>query len=489
MKGSKILSREIALDVLAEAEVALILQNCLGEVLYINRAGRRIFTPGREFIDEAGFPLSEEDLPLNLVASGRAEKIEAFLCYEEDGQKHWVRMHASMVGKEGEKMVLGLAEDVTEQHLCEEEMRVLRLAMQESVCPTELPNISGVDLGAAHTPQVSGFGGDFYDAISVGEKEYLILIGHVSGHGADVISLASLCRYTLRALAPQQSSLPHLLKELNEILLHYHNKGHLVTVLLARIAQIDDGLRVHLVLGGHPQPFLIHDDGRVEGVGRAGALVGAFRTEAEEKESIFLLKPGSALVLFTGNVLDAMSASFHLEEWLQGKQGAEAIYLAEQLTQEAQRRSKGTFDCSALVVRVPEAPILRQCFPAELASIPNARHALNGLRGRYKAIRWNEVDLLVTELVTNALTHGLPEEVKKHWVEVRVSERTGGRLRFAVITPGTQFDAYKAKRSPDFSDPTGRGLFLVDRLASRWGISEDGGSCIWFECDLKDEAL
>ena len=80
--------------------------------------------------------------------------------------------------------------------------------------------------------------------------------------------------------------------------------------------------------------------------------------------------------------------------------------------------------------------------------------------------------LLVSELVTNAVRHGgngRPVELRVRWnseVRVEVSDRGHG------FTP--------APRLGRVDEPGGFGLFLVGRLADRWGVETNGGTTVWF---------
>jgi anti-sigma regulatory factor (Ser/Thr protein kinase) len=85
----------------------------------------------------------------------------------------------------------------------------------------------------------------------------------------------------------------------------------------------------------------------------------------------------------------------------------------------------------------------------------------------------NEVRLMTSELVTNALRHGeISDGIVLH---VAVSDR---QVRVEVRDDGPGFAP-----SPDLQ-PGGYGLRLVDELATRWGASGDDGTCVWFELDL-----
>jgi anti-sigma regulatory factor (Ser/Thr protein kinase) len=85
--------------------------------------------------------------------------------------------------------------------------------------------------------------------------------------------------------------------------------------------------------------------------------------------------------------------------------------------------------------------------------------------------------LLVSELVTNAIRH-----VSRSTQPVELAARiTGGAIRVEVRDGGTGFEPGKPK--PRGADG-GFGLFLVERMASRWGVETQDGTRVWFELDL-----
>ncbi|MFG3253249.1 ATP-binding protein [Streptomyces sp. NPDC048172] len=91
--------------------------------------------------------------------------------------------------------------------------------------------------------------------------------------------------------------------------------------------------------------------------------------------------------------------------------------------------------------------------------------------GAAKARQWSmpglvgDLQVLVSELVTNALQHGTGAEIAVRYVVA------DGRVLVAVDdgSPGAA-----QVRQADDEDETGRGMFLVDALATDWGVSEDG---------------
>jgi anti-sigma regulatory factor (Ser/Thr protein kinase) len=89
----------------------------------------------------------------------------------------------------------------------------------------------------------------------------------------------------------------------------------------------------------------------------------------------------------------------------------------------------------------------------------------------------NDISLLVTELVSNAVRHGGAAPDRPLHVECR---RRDGHVRVEVIDSGTEFEQPTLPGGGDSSG--GWGLFLVDRIAERWGVCPAAaGTCVWFE--------
>jgi anti-sigma regulatory factor (Ser/Thr protein kinase) len=82
-------------------------------------------------------------------------------------------------------------------------------------------------------------------------------------------------------------------------------------------------------------------------------------------------------------------------------------------------------------------------------------------------------ELLVSELVTNAVVHGRD----KITLRAQLDE---DRLHVEVIDGGGGFE--QGIRQADFDSVGGRGLAIVDAEASRWGIHE-GTTHVWFELE------
>lgn len=103
-----------------------------------------------------------------------------------------------------------------------------------------------------------------------------------------------------------------------------------------------------------------------------------------------------------------------------------------------------------------------------------ARQLVRRLVDRKDAELLSTVELLVTELVTNSVVHATSAprvEVELHRDRVRVAVHDSD-------------PTMPRQRVPDQDRPGGRGILLLDRLASRWGAEPTGdGKVVWFEID------
>jgi anti-sigma regulatory factor (Ser/Thr protein kinase) len=91
--------------------------------------------------------------------------------------------------------------------------------------------------------------------------------------------------------------------------------------------------------------------------------------------------------------------------------------------------------------------------------------------------RCGDLELLVSELVTNGYEHGRPDD--DGTIELRVAAGDD-RVRVEVLDAGSGF-AFDTRR-PEADADTSFGLFLVERVSDAWGFDvQDGRTRVWFE--------
>ena len=102
---------------------------------------------------------------------------------------------------------------------------------------------------------------------------------------------------------------------------------------------------------------------------------------------------------------------------------------------------------------------------------PIARDAALAFRSSLTAERLEDLRLVLSELVTNAVVHG-----QGNTLDVRLTA-DGPVVSGEVVDDG---DGFPAPPPPSLDQRGGRGLAIVGALTRQWGI-ERGSTHVWFE--------
>ena len=111
-------------------------------------------------------------------------------------------------------------------------------------------------------------------------------------------------------------------------------------------------------------------------------------------------------------------------------------------------------------------------------SAAEARRALGEVSDHLTPRRLEDAQLLVSELVTNAIRHAGLEEADTIKLVVETGDRA---LRIEVCDTGPGFEL--TEPAPDPTRPSGWGLYLVRELSDRWGVERTDVSIVWFVLD------
>jgi anti-sigma regulatory factor (Ser/Thr protein kinase) len=116
--------------------------------------------------------------------------------------------------------------------------------------------------------------------------------------------------------------------------------------------------------------------------------------------------------------------------------------------------------------------------PRDPSALAAARRAVKRhCDGLLQAERLGDLQLVLTELVSNALVHGRGEIVLR-------LDLDGHLVRGEVIDQGDGFEHELRVSGPE--EVGGRGLMLVKQLTSRWGTYV-GTTHVWFELSADPE--
>jgi len=307
-------ARSMVMESMADAVIVL---DAFARVVDANPAAARLF--GRSRADLTGRSLSALVPQLSWRGSARdwdgPSETQVEVAFDADsGPRYYDARRQPLLDRvgalAGELVVL---RDVTErkttetrlQELLSERTRVAT-ALQASLLPAELPPIPGVDVASVYEPAGDGseIGGDFLDVFPLGAEGWGVVLGDVSGKGAEAAAVTALVRYTLRTLAVGQRPPHDVLRDLNSALLREGTDERYCTLVYGHATATDEGMRLRLCLAGHHPPLLLRPDGRVEAVGRLGTALGLV-PDPELAETAVDLSPGDLLCLFTDGLVEA----------------------------------------------------------------------------------------------------------------------------------------------------------------------------------------
>ncbi|MFF5634170.1 SpoIIE family protein phosphatase [Streptomyces sp. NPDC012825] len=356
--------------------------------------------------------------------------------------------------------------------------------LQRTMLPDSLPQPTGVRLASRYLPaaETARVGGDWYDAIPLPGSRVALVVGDVMGHSMTSAAIMGQLRTTAQTLAgldlPPQEVLHHLDEQAQRL-----GENRMATCLYAVYDPVSH--RITVANAGHPPPILLHLGGRAE-VLRVppGAPIGVGGVDFEAVE---LDAPaGATLLLYT----DGLVESRLRDVWTGIEQLRERLAATAQLTgpdhsPPLEALCDDVLDMLGPGDRDDDIALLAARFdgiaPSDVAywfldpedAAPGRARRL----ARRALARWDledltdSVELLISEVVTNAVRYAeRPVTLRLLRTDV---------LRCEVGDDSPQLPRQRRARD---TDEGGRGLFLVNRLARRWGATRlSGGKVVWFE--------
>ncbi|MGJ5749002.1 histidine kinase-like protein [Streptomyces puniciscabiei] len=364
--------------------------------------------------------------------------------------------------------------------------RTMVLALQRSLLPQGLPDQDAVEVAHRYLPAESDVGGDWYDVIPLSGTRVGLMVGDVVGHG--MLSAATMGRLRTAARSFAELDYPP-----DEVLTHLDN-------LVGRLDREEDAAGEAGIIGatclyavydpttqqccmaraGHPPPAVVRPEGTVSFPDLPAGPplgLGGLPFEAADID----LPEGSGLVLYTDGLIEDRNRDVDLVlDRLRG-----ALAHPERTPEEICEAVLDTVapahpcdDIALLVARthaLDPQRIATWDLPADPSLVSEVRaSALRQLADWGFEEAAFAAELMLSELVTNAIRHGSgPIRVRllrdrTLICEVSDTSNTAPHLRRAATT-----------------DEGGRGLFLVAQLARSWGTRYiRQGKVIWAECGL-----
>ncbi|WP_042443749.1 SpoIIE family protein phosphatase [Streptacidiphilus jiangxiensis] len=363
----------------------------------------------------------------------------------------------------------------------------LALTLQRSLLPRALPDLPAIEVAHRYLPAQEGVGGDWFDVIPLSGARVALVVGDVVGHGIHAAATMGRLRTAVRNFSaldlPPEELLGHLDALVDAMDQEEGELGGIGIIGATCLYVIYDPVTHHCTLAsaGHPSPALLLPDGSV-GFPEVppGPPLGLGSTPFEAVE--FDLPEGSEIVLYTDGLIEDRGQDIDVglarlaEALAAARPGRdrrpEALCRAVVSALLPQRPRD---DVALLIARtrgVSEAMVARWPVPMDPAAVSRLRTqvvarldvwGLGELAGT--------VELLVSELVTNAIRHASGP------VELRLLR---DRSLICEVADGSSVSPRMRRARTE--DEGGRGLFLVAQLAERWGTRfTSGGKVIWAE--------
>jgi PAS domain S-box-containing protein len=454
---------------------------------------------GQPILCASGVHLQRPDP--NLAAAGSDRWREETL--EDDGVRIGVLRVAHPLGRAFTSDECSLLRDAAEHvslvvrrvQLHEQEHRIA-VELQRGLLPARLPELPGIAI-AAHS-EAAGLaaevGGDWYDTFVLPGNRLGLVIGDVTGSGIHAASAMGQVRSVTRAFALDESAPSSPADVLSRVHRYHLQVGirELFTVLYLILDRAEG--TVMWSNAGHPPPMLRLSNGEVQTL--LGGQMLMSLTDVEYENQQVSVGEGDTVILYTDGLVERRGES--IDDGLArlakaagcGPEDAQAL-CAHLVRSVRETAGQSEDDVTALVVGVtgdrPRQPgrgfsdkRIQVTLPRDARAPGMARRLVSQSFGQW--LEDEELDrarLAVSELTTNAVLHGQGEIT----LFADINER---RLMVEVVDEGSGFEYTVRQR--EFEELGGRGLHLVDRETSRWGM-HDGTTHVWFEIERRGPRL
>ncbi|EDY58250.1 ATP-binding SpoIIE family protein phosphatase [Streptomyces sviceus] len=369
--------------------------------------------------------------------------------------------------------------------------RSTALTLQRSLLPRRTAEQSAVDVACRYLPAggQAGVGGDWYDVIPLSGARVALVVGDVVGHGIHAAATMGRLRTAVRTLADFDLPPEELLTHLDDVVIRLsaeasgdpetETAGEIGATCLYAVYDPVDG-RCSLARAGHLLPAVVSGDGTVDLLDLPPGPplgLGGLPFEAAEVD----LPEGSLLALYTDGLVEGRDRDIDAGLTLLRRalaQPSASLEAACDTVLQALVPTDRPYDDVALLLARPRALGDHQVAAWDVDADPAAvARARANTSERLAAWGLEELafltELVVSELVTNAIRYGRPP--------IRLRLIRDRSLLCEVSDAGSTTPHLRRARS---FDEGGRGLFLVAQLAERWGTRHARqGKTVWAELD------
>ncbi len=369
--------------------------------------------------------------------------------------------------------------------------RMTAVTLQRSLLPQRLAEQTAVEVAHRYlfADAQAGIGGDWFDVIPISGARVALVVGDVVGRGIQASATMGRLRAAVRTLADIDLPPDELLTHLDDVVIRLsaeatgdsgpQPQGEVgATCLYAVYDPVSR--RCTLARAGHFPPAVLGPDGAVEFLDLPAGPplgLGGFPFEAAEVE----LPEGSVLALYTDGLIEGRhrDAGEGLDALRQAlAQPAGSLQTVCDAVVDAVLPDRSDDDVALLLARTralrADQVATWDVVPEPTAVAEVRKSALDQLAAWELEDYAFVAELVVSELVTNAIRYGRPP--------IRVRLIRDRSLIFEVRDESST--APHLRRARVF-DEGGRGLLLVAQLTQRWGTRyARHGKTIWAELDL-----
>jgi serine phosphatase RsbU (regulator of sigma subunit) len=362
------LARSVIVETMDDGVVVL---DAFGHIADVNPAAERVLNGNRAHL--VGLALADLLAPSGETTGQVTLRTTALL---PDERSFDVRRQ-SLTDRDGQPAgELVVLRDITDRVHAERRLQELltaqsrvAAALQASLVPHRLPSIPSTDIANRYEPAGDGseIGGDFFDVFTLDQGSWGMVLGDVSGKGAEAAAVTALARYTLRALAQHDHPPSRTLREVNARLLADTEIERHCTLVYAIARPTCNGVDLTLSLAGHHPPLVLRGSGVVEPVGRLGTALGLL-DEPELYDSTATLDHGDLICMFTDGLVEArdgtdLFGTERVASLLAERRACSPEEVAEALVGAARRFHQDhdlTDDLALLLMRV-QKPVAGHC--------------------------------------------------------------------------------------------------------------------------------
>jgi serine phosphatase RsbU (regulator of sigma subunit) len=228
--------------------------------------------------------------------------------------------------------------------------------MQRSLLPQQLPQVSGLEVGAVYESSARvDVGGDVYDFLVLPDGRLAAVLGDVTGHGIEATADMALAKFVFRSLAREHPEPGDFLAHANEVAHEELVGGKFITMLY--LALDPERNEVAAARAGHPPARLIDSSGKISQLAPEGLPLGVDAGQHyEEIREPF--PPGTTVCIYTDGLVEARAGEeqygdARLDAALAAGGDLSAQELAEQVVADCRAFGGGELvdDCAIVVIR------------------------------------------------------------------------------------------------------------------------------------------